>query len=86
MRLTKLLLAMPVLVIPLMASECGKTTRTSSANIERALCEQADFYFIRLFPETYAKLTEIEKEDYRERLAAYRAENCPKILESHDEQ
>lgn len=75
-----LLLAIVLLVSLLLLMGCQRTTRTSSANLEYAICETADFYLIRLYKEEYEALPKDRQREYKIRLAAFKKENCPRIL------
>jgi hypothetical protein len=78
-RLWKRALAISLLAIPLMGNRCDPTTLTSS-EIDKIVCETADFYRFKPYRSTFQKMTAEEQAFLMERLDAYRKENCPAVL------
>jgi len=72
-------IAIAMLCVPLMGSECDPTIRASSET-DRIVCETADFYRFRPYRATWEKLTAEEQSQLRRQLDAYRRQRCPEIL------
>ena len=62
-----------------MVAGCVTTTQTSF-EIDRLVCETADFYRFKPYRSTWAKLTPDEQQTLKIQLDAFRRQECPRIL------
>lgn len=56
------------------------TIQISIETLNRIVCETADFYRFKPYRETWEKLTMEEQAELKDRLRAYRTQNCPAVL------
>jgi len=78
-RLSRLARSMATVASLLTLTGCVTTMKTSS-EIERLICETADFYRFKPYRDTWNKLTIEEQRTLKRQLDAFRREDCPRIL------